>query len=195
MVDNIERYKQNIEYWYQQSTGVEYFNGANWYLEAHDYAVTLSVRYGVSVMTAALVLALLSPRNKWRRNKVDADTLLSAYKNGVPPETVTVATFHANRDKAWAAIAAGDDVDVLSLTGREKVYYFYLCIINPTDWFPVCVDSWAYEAANGERGNVTEKRRQDVQNAYTQVALAHGLIPSQLQAIVWLTIRRERGES
>ena len=66
----------NINAIYSLSTIQEKIDGANWYESAHKIALNLADNYGLTLQTAAGVIAALSPRNKWTRNVIDAENLI-----------------------------------------------------------------------------------------------------------------------
>ena len=79
-----------------------------WYEDAHSFARDLAERYGTSVNTAAAVIAALSPRNAWERNKVDAVTIFEGLRQGLLPQDLSCATFNKNKEKAYAIAASGN---------------------------------------------------------------------------------------
>ena len=66
---------KNIKAIFQLASAAENADGIAWYGVAKSIAIVLADRYGVTTAQAVGVLAALSPRNKWSRNVVDAESL------------------------------------------------------------------------------------------------------------------------
>ena len=64
---------------YHLATEQERSHGRRWYEQAHTAALDMSGEYPVSVITAAGVIAALSPNNRWDRNLSDASALIDAF--------------------------------------------------------------------------------------------------------------------
>jgi hypothetical protein len=59
---------RNILKVYNQSTGCERLNGANWYYVAQGQALDISTRLKLPLHIVTGVIAALSPNNKWDQN-------------------------------------------------------------------------------------------------------------------------------
>ena len=167
------------------ATPWELLEGKEWYANAKIDCLMLSHLHGVPTNTVAGMVAALSPRNRWSRNVVDAESVI------LHGECATVATFKTNKAKAVRILQGEWPLDVLS---GNKVRAFYTCIVDPlTD--DVCVDGHAYGVACGYGQRVQVKRITDteytkISQAYQCVASANELAPHQVQAITWLVYRR-----
>ena len=56
--------------------------GEAWYLQANIWCEHRAVKYGISTYKVASVLSALSPRNKWERNKQDAEAVIQTWRKG-----------------------------------------------------------------------------------------------------------------
>src|ERR1041385_7693911 len=92
--------------------------GAEWYPLARRIARRMARKHGVTLATAAGVIAAVSPRMRWQSNLDGADALL-----GRQP---VVGVFQRNLDKARRFIAGERPLDVL---GGDKVRAFYGAIM------------------------------------------------------------------
>jgi hypothetical protein len=182
--------------------------GLDWYRRAEALADRLSAAYGCSTTQAAGVIAALSPNNKWRRNCVDAENLISAWAMGLDPAVVKVSTYNGNKRKACLVLAMEDptinDLAYL-LHGRQgrKVEAFFRCITGDHD--AVCVDGHAYAIWRGKRistlqtPSIGKLAYQRIAHAYRLVArrsldiCGEALTPAQVQAVTWVTYRRIHG--
>jgi len=141
------------------------------------------------------VTAALSPANKWHRNKKEAETMIQVYSHGGDPNTVSSCTYSRNKARAIEALERG--LEVLS---GDKTVSFAANILEPEDESIVTIDRHVYNATLGERlvktnrgPKVTPKRYREAAQTFIDVAGHLGIRPNQLQAIVWLTWRRELG--
>lgn len=170
-----------------EATEAEMSAGKKWYDDAYILARTLGVRLGTG--TAAGVIAALSPRTPWGRNK---ELAIRAFADGHASGTLGNSVHAADR------ILAGEHpLDVLK---GDKVRNFYLSIMGATE--SVTVDRHALEVYLGkrfldaERPAIGRRLYREVASAYRYaaydtVARHHDLTPVQVQAITWLVWRRK----
>lgn len=158
-----------------------------WYEAAHTFCVGLSRRYNVSIQTAAAVVAVLSPRLEWGLNMRYAELYL---------ETGDAPTFFSTKAKL-ARIMAGETLDQVQ-KGR-KVAAFYDNIVNPTTSRKVTIDRHAYDIAEGLSGTNQDRKALDrkgvydeIEAAYVEAAAKVGILPHELQAVVWVAHKRSK---
>jgi len=193
----INRYKTNILAVYNRASDTDLVTGLNWYREAYHIA------YGMESNSVALnagngtvgagVIAALSPLLPWKRNlELAAQALREGKASG---------TFQANCDKADKIIAGADPMKVLwhKSDRARKTVAFYESIIAGGITYSVCIDRHAGAICEGrdlteaERKSLRDGRYRDMETAYQLAAKQVGLYPAQLQAITWVTHRREKG--
>ncbi len=173
---------ENLRHWYAGATDHEKSEGTYWYPNANYIARKQSGLFGLTLEQTAGVIAVLSPRNHWTQNVLDAYEVLEFGAEAV------VRTFTSNLEKALRIIA-GD----LSYVKGNKVIAFWHCILGSDD--NVVVDSWAVRAAIGDLyvksrdTGITDAQYETIANCYVKVARELGLAPSVLQAIVWVSVR------
>ena len=61
--------------------------GKEWYSEAQDFVFSTALDFGFKNYDVACIVAILSPNNKWERNKIDAETVIKAHINGIDPDS------------------------------------------------------------------------------------------------------------
>lgn len=180
------------------ATDLEIINGVEWYHAANKAAAIMAHRYGVTMKTAAGVIAALSPNNRWERNLSDADSMIRAHSTGDynAADSIKVGTYNANKIKALK-ILSGDDC--LQVLGGLKVRAFYDCIIGGDS---VCVDGHAYAIWTGQyipttkTPKITPKVYSAIAADYRKAAdtinsiLQAEYSADQIQAITWLVWRR-----
>ena len=182
------------------ATAADFAEGKAWYSRALIAAQRLAGDYDITVKTAAGVITALSPRNKWDRNLLDAEKIISVYVSAGADEAlnVKVCTFTANKKKA-IAILKSEGVhteDILYILKGPKMIEFYSCIIGLND---VCIDGHAYSIWLGERVALKDtpaigvKLRREIKEDYIKVAAKNNLASYELQAITWVCWRRLHG--
>jgi hypothetical protein len=190
----------NIKAIYQLASTQEIVDGKFWYSTAYVIAEQLAETYDVSLAQAIGVIAALSPRNKWERNVIDAESLINAYVDGGSEQaTLTkVCTFGANKAKAIKILelACASETDVLTILSGPKLREFYRCIYGLDD---VCIDGHAWCIHQGGRvtladvPRISAKLRTEIKADYAQAAAGLGISASELQAITWVAWRRIHG--
>jgi hypothetical protein len=133
--------------------------------------------------TVAGVIAALSPQKSWH---VNVHSVLAVYEHGKYSHT------GVQNAKAMRIMAAEDPLDVLS---GPKELAFFMCFYKHESTRRVVIDGHAYAAWMGEWINTTDARvtkRLSIlaERDYQEAAEIMGLLPHQIQAIVWLAWRR-----
>ena len=154
-------------------------HGCQWYAREHAAALLLAKSTGRPVRTICACLAVLSPRCQWPRVKHACSELLA----GNEPRGI----FGHNLAKAEKILASrGLPIDP---TTAPKTWAFWQNLWHPNDPIPVTLDSWMFRA-HGMPDSIRLGTYQALAEAYRSVASELGLIPNQLQAIVWLHIKQ-----
>lgn len=185
----VKKIKSNLLYFYDQATKDKqlYQDGEAWYLQANIWCETMAVKYGYSTEVVAEVLSALSPTNKWDRNKVDAEAVLSAVRNNEPMGSVKVCTYNKNKEKAFDIARLKTRI----VHGSPKTYAFVQNIahLNP-DY--VTIDRWHLRASFDRMivpNNLTPAKYEQLQNITIKLAKEKGLRGYEFQAIVWGAVR------
>jgi hypothetical protein len=190
--------EENILEMFNRANDLEIDNGMCWYEVANKEARQIQVKsnQGLKLNQICGIIAALSPRNKWYRNLIDAENLAVCYDGTLPSLlNFKCATFSSNKLKA-ILIASMDnptDSEVLAILGGDKVRSFYHNILNPDGKVEVTLDGHAICVALGNRhvGIVaTGMIYKQLVNMYSYQADLLNILPSQLQAITWLSYRR-----
>ena len=199
---------RNILAVYDLATSGERVEGMEWYNRANRVAATIAAEHGISLETAAGVIAALSPNNRWERNIVDAENVIRAFSIGgaEEAENVKVCTYGKMRTKAIQILEATSIVDHASILNGRKITAFYECIIGRMD--AVCVDGHAYSIWFGDRltmkqvPNIGKKLYAEIVSDYVEAArilsepgtLGVGTVTAfEVQAITWCAWRRLHG--
>ena len=153
-------------------------NGLNWYIKAYNEAVLLSQVFDTKLEIVIGVIAALSPRNKWARNLADTWDLLDE-----PSMSTKCSTFNGQKQKALDIINGAPIEETLK--GRKTVNFFNNIMYHNSS-MAVTVDVWAFRSVELEP---KEKYYNEVETAYQDVAEELGLMPWQVQAVVWGVVR------
>ena len=190
----------NIKAIHALASAAEIADGLAWYGVAKSIAVVIAEDYGIPANQAISVLAALSPRNKWTRNVVDTEQLISAYVAGGADQALEtkVCTFGSNKAKAVMILESGLETlsEALEILSGPKLREFASCIAGLED---VCIDGHAWCIWQGSRVTLADvprigvKLRKEIKADYAQAAADLGLRASELQAITWVTWRRIHG--
>lgn len=175
----------NILKVYRSATDAQLAEGINWYTEAHTACLALDP---INPARPAGVMAALSPKTPWPRNRALADL---AFADGV-----ATGGMPANCVKATRILNGEAPLDVL---GGPKVRNFYLNILNPSD--PnggVTVDVHAFNVAVGrvttpdvDIAILNRKGAYEAfADAYHEAARIAGIGSAQMQAVTWVVWRQ-----
>ncbi len=193
------RYETNILKTYARATDGDIDFGLHWYQQAHDAAKAIAGRCTTATTVEVIgVIAALSPGLSWGLNVLQAEQLLKAYETGA--ELPMVGSYgRKNVDKAVRILSHEWPLDVL---GGNKVRAFFYNILFPTGESHVTIDRHAKAlainapatrigyASDNVLSTVKKSEYDYIAWHYEVIARRLGLIPSQLQAIVWVTWKR-----
>jgi len=112
---------------------------------------------------------------------------------GCAPAEITISTYNACRDRAYTYLT--EEVDFVKTVKGPKIRAFYFNIVDPEDKRHVTIDGHMAAAYRNHSGTMKENiiRRStylEIQDAVKQLAKRTGLIPIQVQAIIWFTRKR-----
>jgi hypothetical protein len=142
------------------------------------------------------MLAALSPRNKWERNKLDTEMIiryLSGHSNVMPK----CSTYGLMVKKAIAIFKApNDDVKtMLMLLNGPKIKSFFLNIYDSNSQC-VTVDSWMQLASLGKYINVNTRPSLNltdyrlIETIIKEMSTIIDVRPAVLQAVLWVSFKR-----
>jgi hypothetical protein len=171
--------------------------GMSWYDDAHRFAAALDP----NVSRAAGIIAALSPLNGWNNNKrkaiqfYDQNGIIkwNGKSNGIGLSNSVV--------KAERIYRGENPLEVMGSPRALKTRAFYSTIDNPRGDHDPVIDRHAFDIAMGAVTNNKTRAMLSRKGEYTRFAKAYrqaaidsGIDPAQLQAITWITWRRELGQ-
>lgn len=182
------RVKERLLHWLGLAEARHIAAGKLWYREAHGFAVELSRLYDIPLPSVVGVIAALSPSVYWSANKQQAEALCRAYADGGPLSAVVVTTYGKQAAKARKILETG----IVSLGKRPyKTSNFYENILCPDSHGAVTVDQHIVTAAGFTEFWVCGAKwcYDLIANALQEIAAQQGLLPCEVQAIIWLTYK------
>ncbi len=201
MARRSKRYSQTIQRnllaCYQRASTFDVAQGLVWYSNANQTAQWLAGSYHVSLESACGVLAALSPGNPWDKNITDAEEFIRAYVSGNRGRYLPKVGSYGrkNRVKAERILTGKFPLDVL---GGDKVRAFYSNILCPDARGIVTIDRHAKCCAVGVKlaDKATLVRPAEYRyltRHFLRCSEIVGVLPTQFQAVVWVTWRRLNG--
>ena len=169
--------------------------GDNSYQYIHRRCHHMAADNWLPVERAVAVTAVISPIITWEENIAQADALCwesaTGTKAGLSLSALPTTVAQARR------ILAGESA--LDVIRGRKVWNFYWSILHPDNPLTVCVDRHVGRAALGwdlgwrevDTLLKVEGTYQLIAEAVRVVARREGLLPLQLQALLWLVMREK----
>jgi hypothetical protein len=188
-------YTKNILKTFDLATLDEVNHGLTWYHDAKVACQIMADKYALPLRIVVGVCAALSPTNRWERNLIDTENMLSNFMSGGYVEDTSPCTYKKMRDKAWDILQTNphNDGDVLFLLKGPKISDFFSCIMG----HDVCViDGHAWCIANADRRtmqdvpSIGKKLRAELQDAYVKAGKKHNMTAYEMQAATWVTWKR-----
>jgi hypothetical protein len=189
-------YVSNILSVYARSNSEEKRDGRLWYPHANEIARDIAKG---NIQIGAGVISALSPNKSWDENVKLATRVLKTHN-------FSSGTYGANLRKA-KRISLGEN-PLLVLGGQKTIAFYVSILTSGEDTHYVTIDRHAISICLGRIA--TDKEREELRNTpkgrriYQEYAEAYRvankevpsdyLMPSELQAITWLTWRREKRE-
>ena len=203
--------KGNIERVFKSASKERIAETRKWYSDAQKFTETLSSKFNheLSSQKIAGVIAALSPRNEWNRNKFDAQKICEEFLSNKYYQlnlfgyhfllNSKVCTFHANKSKA-IQILLSDDSEIETILKGNKLISFYRGIIGDTE--AVCIDGHAFNiacnrvSALSEVPAISDKHYKIIANVYRDaknfINKRYGLNlkTMHLQSVTWNEYKR-----
>lgn len=167
---------ENVLEVFNRATNDDHMAGMTWYSSAHMIA-----RESGDVLKGAGVIAALSPRMPWHRNVTLARMAFDAPLTGGA----------LKRSIAAANAIMHENVPVLDILGGLKTRAFFDNIVHPLTSNEVTVDTHAIKIAGIDRDSVGKGLYNEIADAYRAAANIAQISPLEMQAVTWITFRRE----
>jgi hypothetical protein len=100
-LQNVNFQVNNILEIYKQSTDNEIISGKQWYKQANEISRLMAVKYNLTEIQTAGIIASLSPGTNWNQNIIDANNLCSLLNVGKHINSIVCTTYGQNKLKAY----------------------------------------------------------------------------------------------
>lgn len=151
--------------------------GLAWYRDASEALDHRARRLDIPHNVACAVAAQLSPAVRWETALDDVERL---YHRG------EASTYPVFRDRALEVLQSGDP---RAAPWGPKTWAFYHNLAFPEQTTLVTLDRWQGRLHGVPRW--TPRLYGQVSQVYQDAARLGGLLPHQLQAVLWLDVREE----
>ena len=172
--NRVRKYRRRLARLLQDATPGNMESASTWYEDAYLVAVDVAGRLGVPVENAAAIIAALSPRVRWSTNI----TLAIDFAAGREIKGLGNSIRSAERARV-------EGIDALK---GVKVNAFAKAIAGDDD--AIVIDVWMMRAAGFmDRDAPTIVQYREIASAIRSLAVAWGVTPRTMQALLWILIR------
>ena len=176
---------------YYKASDITKKYGLIWYNDATKFVQSLANEYNLSFDVVNHCLCVLSNANEWEANKKDCKRMIEAFMNGSSIDSFKVKTYGRDKLKAWNVLKNNIRIQPSSL----KTYSFAMNIGNIDNHYNVTIDRHMLSnMLSREYGSLTENKYSMFRNAIIEVAQTFNIQPKQMQAILWLQIKIDKGQ-
>jgi hypothetical protein len=159
-------------------------SGLNWYREGNEWCQRVADHHGLSLVTVCGVISALSPATNWLQNKRDALGIIERKKG------YKCGTYGSNVAKARQILKTGEPQ--FNVKTGAKTYHFFNALLNPSAPDYVVIDRHAYTIATNETyTGIHLAKYNRVAEMYRKAAMKLGLLPNELQAVLWVDYRNK----
>lgn len=163
--------------------------GVDWYWQANLFCRQVAEKYDKPLAVVCAILSALSPATNFEQNKKDC---LNMVRLG-GSRGVKCGTYGANVEKARRLIRGKLlPENAFSLKTGAKTYNFYHNVLTPESTEHITIDRHALRIAGIDKQKVTPKQYREVSEHYKRAAMKIGILPSALQAVLWVAYRKEQ---
>ncbi|MEM1149226.1 MAG: hypothetical protein AAGI03_01515 [Pseudomonadota bacterium] len=186
--------RRNLRQFFDLADHIDRAEGLVAYSRYHQVMRDLADAYDSTLPRTLAAFCALSPNNDYVGNLRSTASVLAGVKDGVDPGDIVVSTYKHCRDRAYQY--ATGEAQFLGHARGPKIRAFYRNILDPHDWEPVTIDGHMKAAFEGKpltmkEAIVRSAREYDViANETRRLANRLGLLPNQLQAIIWFARKR-----
>lgn len=183
---------RNIQRALDHAMAIEVREGQRAYFQYNRTLTEIAAATGLSVSTVAGVFSALSPNSDYKGNLRSAKTVCLGYVRGLPIEACTVSTYNHNREKAWRIL---EGAHFYSVFKGLKVRNFWRNLTEPDHPEAITIDGhmaniYIWEPRRMTDASLSKRMYAKLAREFSKVATSADLLPSQLQAILWLTWKR-----
>lgn len=165
--------------------------GLNWYTEGHSFCKEVANTHSLSLPVVCGVLSALSPGMNWERNKLETITLIKGARLNKGGFKFT--TYGQNVIKATEILEGiRKPHEAFSMKTGAKTYNFFYNLLEPSNPDYLTVDRHTYRiTTDDEYTHIPISKYRSIADHYKRAADRIGIIPNQLQAVLWVWYREQ----
>lgn len=187
---------KNLQAWYEKADADDVSEGMAAYSRYHDVMRMLGDHYGYPIERVVAVFSALSPNSDYVGNLRSTASVLRGINMGARADAIRTSGYNHCRDRAYT-YATGER-DFMDHAKGLKTRAFYRNLVDPTDWYPVTIDGHMVHAYDNSDGTMKDvqlptRRYHVIADDTRRLADRLGMIPHQLQAIIWFCRKRSKG--
>ena len=166
------------------------FNSAKyWYYRENKWLNKVADYYDREPKNMAEIIARLSVRNKWIRNKIDAQKICISRKWNISENDTIVCTPNTHKYKAFKIYDYKENIPTSAL----KIYSFYNNLLLNDKY--VTIDVWQKRALlneyNVDKFTPNKVEYKQLEDLHIKLAKEYNLKGFELQSIIWTQKRNE----
>lgn len=183
----------NLKAMYAKADEVDRREGALAYTRYNALLSEIARQYDFEMEQTVAAFAALSPNSDYYGSLRSLVSLLAGIRRGRSCNAITVSTYKACRDRAYGYATGA--VSFPKTVKGPKIRAFYFNILDPNDKRPVTIDGHMAATYRSNAGTMKEnlvkpREYEQIARAVRRLAYREGLIPNQMQAILWFTRKR-----
>jgi len=166
----------------------------NWYRDTNKWCQDFSDTIELPIMPVVGVFSALSPQCSFKQNKIFCE----AYFTGFEKHTKTqidkcnrITAFYGYLNQDWN----NQKKQIHTYLGGRKTQSFFENILEPNDSQRVTLDRHAFKIAGFDIITLTNKQYDFMEECYQNCAKQVNMLPSELQAILWVYWRDVNNKS
>lgn len=180
---------------YEQADDIDRTEGALAYRRYHQVIQMFADRYDAPFDRTLAAFVALSPNSDYFGNLRSLASVLQAHQKRHPQEQATVSTYNHCRARAWGYLTG--ETRFLDTVKGPKIRAFYHNILDPDCPKHVTIDGHMVCAYRGVELTMKEVlirggEYKRIADRTKRLARDLGLLPNQLQAIIWFARKRTR---
>lgn len=185
---------RNLRVMYRNADADDIREGKLAYSRYNQVMRNFADHYGNTLEQTTAAFCALSPNNDYYGNLRSLASVLQGVQQGTPLQSITVSTYKHCRDRAHGY--ASGAVSFVGTVKGLKIRSFYFNIIDPSDAQHVTIDGHMKAAYVAQRLTMKQAlirgpvEYREIVAAAKRLAKSEGLIPNQLQAIIWFARKR-----
>ena len=173
-----------------ERTPKDTFNEAKlWYYRENEWLNKVATYYNREPKNMAEIIARLSVRNKWVRNKIDAQKICISRKWNISENDTIVCTPNTHKYKAFKIYDYKENIPTSAL----KIYSFYHNLLLNDRY--VTIDVWQKRALlnkyNVDKFTPNKVEYKQLEDLHISLAEDYNLKGFELQSIIWTQKRNE----